>query len=291
MLSSLYDVLAMRKTASRLHEKEGYQIVHCRSYIPGLIGLHLQKKYSIKFVFDMRGFWADERVEGNLWNLKNSLFKAIYQFFKRKETQMLSLADYTITLTHKAKDIIHSWQHLSQQPIPIAVIPCCVDTALFNPDIIESDQKEELQQKLGIRKNQFVLTYLGSLGTWYMVEEMIAFFQQLLKQKPEAVFLFITQDEKTAVLPWLQKYNISEERVTFTTAPREKVPLYLSLSSASIFFIKPVFSKQGSSATKMGEIMSMGIPFITNRGWGDVEQIVKAEGCGFLVDDLTKEAF
>jgi len=291
VVSTLYDLYSMRKVACRLHKKARFQIVHCRSYIPGLIGMYMQKKYSIKFVFDMRGFWADERVEGNIWNIKNPLFKAIYQFFKKNEEQMLSQADYTITLTYKARDIIHSWHHISQQPIPIEVIPCCVDTKLFDPGKIDIQQKEQLRRKLNIQKDQFVLTYLGSLGTWYMVEEMIAFYRQLLKHYPQAVFLFITQDEKTNVLPYLQKYEIPEEKVIFTVAPREKVPLYLSLSNASVFFIKPVFSKQASSATKMGEIMSMGVPFVTNPGWGDVKKIVETEGCGFLVDELSEVSF
>ena len=291
VISSLYDLFSMRKAACRLHEKERFQIVHCRSYIPGLIGMYMKKKYSTKFVFDMRGFWADERVEGNIWNIKNPLFKAIYQFFKEKEKQMLFQADYTITLTYKARDIIHGWQQTGQQSIPIEVIPCCVDTTLFDPDQTDKHQQAQLRQQLNIRKDQFVLTYLGSLGTWYMVEEMIAFFRKLLKYYPEAVFLFITQDEKTAVVPCLQKYDIPETQVVFTTAPREKVPLYLSLSSASIFFIKPVFSKQASSATKMGEIMSMGIPMITNRGVGDADEILDDAGCGLLVTTFDEENY
>ncbi|MEI9956314.1 MAG: hypothetical protein WDM90_08440 [Ferruginibacter sp.] len=50
------------------------------------------------------------------------------------------------------------------------------------------------------------------------------------------------------------------------------MPLLLSLSQFSVFFIKPCYSKQSSSPTKHGEIMAMGIPLITNSGVGDVEK-------------------
>ena len=43
------------------------------------------KKYDVKYIFDMRGFYADERVDGQIWNLNNILYKKIYEFFKRKE--------------------------------------------------------------------------------------------------------------------------------------------------------------------------------------------------------------
>src|SRR6185295_13526614 len=39
------------------------EIVHGRSYIPSMIGIVLKKKFGVRMIFDMRGFWADERVE------------------------------------------------------------------------------------------------------------------------------------------------------------------------------------------------------------------------------------
>ena len=43
------------------------QIVHARSYVPSVIALVLKKLFRLKFIFDMCGFWADERVDGGLW--------------------------------------------------------------------------------------------------------------------------------------------------------------------------------------------------------------------------------
>ena len=52
------------------------------------------------------------------------------------------------------------------------------------------------------------------------------------------------------------------------------MPSYISLSHFSIFFILPVYSKKASSPTKMGEIMSLGVPIICNKGVGDVDEIM-----------------
>ncbi|MBK7291050.1 MAG: glycosyltransferase [Chitinophagaceae bacterium] len=61
-----------------------FDIVHCRSYITALAGLWMKRKWGVKFVFDMRGFWADERVDGNIWKLNNPIFKLVYTLFQKE---------------------------------------------------------------------------------------------------------------------------------------------------------------------------------------------------------------
>ena len=288
VVSTLYDIYVLRRKAFELYQKHNFQIVHCRSYIQALVGLALKQKTTVKFIFDMRGFWADERVEGGLWPLNNPVYRLVYRYFKRKEKQLLQAANYTITLTHKAQEIIHQWQVIDTPSIPIQVIPCCVDVDLFDPEKIDKASLKVLRKELGIPADAFVLSYLGSLGTWYMVEEMLHFYKMLLNIQPNIFFLFITQDSPQQVEEICKKNNIGLEKIVINSVLRQEVPLYLSLSNWSIFFIKPMFSKQASSATKMGEIMSMDIPFITNRGWGDVELIIE-EGCPTILVNVGSE--
>ena len=130
VFSTIYDVFRIIKHAKKLHREKQFSIVHCRSYIAALVGMKMKKQLGVKFIFDMRGLWADERVDGKLWNLKNPLFLLVYNYFKKKEKAFLEHADYTISLTQNAKDELHSWKHIQHQPIKIEVIPCCVDLAL-----------------------------------------------------------------------------------------------------------------------------------------------------------------
>ena len=69
------------------------------------------------------------------------------------------------------------------------------------------------------------------------------------------------------------------------------MPVLLSLSTLSLFFIKPAYSKKASSPTKMGELMSMGIPFITNSGVGDIDLLVNEYKVGIAIKDQTKAAY
>ncbi|MBL0310410.1 MAG: glycosyltransferase [Bacteroidetes bacterium] len=291
VLSTVYDVLRLRNKAFALHKQKNFQIVHCRSYISSLVGLEMKKKTRVKFIFDMRGFYADERVDGGLWDLSNPVYKRVYDFFKRKEKQFLAEADYTISLTDAGKKEIHSWKEIKNQPIPIQVIPCCADLEKFSQQNVNQKLLNELRQQFSIEKDDFILSYLGSIGTWYMPDEMLDFFKYLLEQKPKARFLFITNEPKELILSIAKIKAIDPDRFIFVSAPHPLVPTYLALATAAIFFIKPVFSKKASSPTKQGEIMGMGIPYICNGNVGDVEEIVKDTKSGFTVNEFSSVSY
>lgn len=269
VLSTIYDVAKLKQCAFSLHRKKNFSIVHCRSYITSLIGLAMKQQLGVKFIFDMRGFYADERVDGGLWNLRNPLYRLVYRFFKQKEKQFLQQASYTISLTQNAKEVIQSWNDLPGQPLPIQVIPCCADLQKFSPATVNVTTLTGLKQKLAIAETDFVLSYLGSVGTWYLLDEMLDFFSVLLQLQPRAKFLFITTEPAHLILNKASEKNIPANKFIIEAAPHTLVPAYLALSHASVFFIKPVFSKRASSPTKQAEIMGMGIPHICNAGVGD----------------------
>lgn len=288
IVSTLYDAYRMKQLAFKLHREQAYEAVHCRSYIAALVGQQLKKAFGVKFIFDMRGFWADERVDGGLWKLKNPAYNLVYKFFKRKEREFLAEADYTITLTEAAKNEIERWNF--KPASPVAVIPCCADLKLFS-DRDKPVKPGETRKELGIGEDDFVLSYLGSIGTWYMPSEMMDFFKQLLQRIPSARFLFITGEPREKLVQLAATRGIEADRIITVTATHKQVPAYLAISNWSLFFIKPVYSKIASSPTKQGEIMGMGIPHVCNAGVGDVATILKDGNSGIVIEQFNTAAY
>jgi glycosyltransferase involved in cell wall biosynthesis len=289
VLSTLFDIYSLRKKARKICNIQSIEVIHCRSYISSLVGRSLQKELKTKFVFDMRGFWADERVDGKIWNLSNPLFRLIYSFFKVKEKEFLLNANQVISLTTNAKNEIKSWKGFEN--VPINVIPCCADLDFFSKDNVNKKQVEDLKNKLGISSENFVLSYLGSLGTWYMLDEMLDFFFHLKTEIPKAKFLFITADNPQIIIDAANKKKIATLDIIIVKAKRNQVPIYCSLSDISIFFIIPKYSKKASSPTKMGELMSLGIPIICNSNVGDVELILNDGGVGAIVHKFDRNEY
>ena len=290
VLSTIYDLVRLRSKVKEVIKSQKIEIVHCRSYLTSLIGLWLKRNYGVKFVFDMRGYWADERVEGGLWNRKNALFRSIYNFFKRKEKEFFDEADSIVALTHNSKNEILGRSEIKLKDSTVSVIPTCADLGLFDPGKIDSKELSEVRNELGINEMDFVLLYLGSLGTWYMLEEMLDFYEVFRKAYGgPSKFLFLTKDSEKLERAISQR-DIPREEIICTSATRQEVPRYISMCSAGLFFIKPTFSKKASAATKMAEIWGMGKPVITNAGWGDVEELIDKNN-GLIVKDLNDQEY
>ena len=283
-ISTFYDIYKLKRTIKKEIRNDNISLLHCRSYIAALIGLWAKKKYGVPFIFDMRGFWVDERVDGKIWNINKWHYKKVYNFFKKKEKKFLQESAYTISLTESGQKEIKHWELPFQSPIK--VIPCCVDEKVFNVD-----SNKNIEVDIGISKDDFVISYLGSIGTWYMLEEMLDFFNELLVKQNNAKFLFITKDEKSVILGKAKHKNIPLDKIVVVSANREKVSSYLKLSSFSIFFIKPVYSKKASSPTKMGEILNLGIPIICNSGVGDVDIIMNEVIPELLVTEFSSKEY
>ena len=291
VLSTAYDIMVMRRTAAKLHRQNKFDLVHTRPGVPTITGLWMKKKFGIKFLNDIREFWADSRVDGGMWNISNPVYNKIFKFFKKHEDECLVRADYNSCLTYAAKKELQSWKHIPNQPLPIEVIPCSVDLELFNPEKIDKAAKEKFRKELNIQEGDFVISYLGSIGGWYLTAEMLRFCRLLSDKIPAAKFLFISPHRHDEITAAAEKYGLSPEKIITRKGMRHEVPVLLSLSQYSIFFIKPCYSKISSSPTKHGEIMAMGIPVITNGGVGDVADIVTKYNGGYIVDDFSDPAF
>jgi glycosyltransferase involved in cell wall biosynthesis len=289
VLSTIWDVITLQKKAYKLHKKMKFSLTHCRGYISSLIGLSLRRRHGVPFLFDMRGFWADEKKDAGAWRVSHPMYKMVYEFFKLKEQDFIRDSAAIISLTHAGKNEMLRWD-LGISPDKINMIPCCVDTAHFNQEHVNTEKTLALKEELNIQPTDTVLSYLGSIGTWYMLDEMLDFFKIWLESYPNSKFLFITHDEHERIMEAASKRNLSQ-KIIIKPAQRHEVPQILSLSQASLFFIRPTYSKMSSSPTKQGEIMAMGIPIICNTGVGDTDTIVKNYNSGALVTSFDVTAY
>jgi glycosyltransferase involved in cell wall biosynthesis len=291
VLSSYYDFQMLKKNANEIYKKEKFDMVHTRPGIPTLVALWLKKKYGVKFLNDVRGFWADERIDGGMWNKKNPLFRSIYNWFKKQEYKCLEIADYNTCITYKAKDEILSWANIRNQPVKITVIPCAVDMKLFDPEKVDKALSSSLKNELKIQDDDFIISYLGSIGGWYLTDDMMQFCKEVSLKIPRAKFLFISPHNHSLIADAAKKFGIPGEKILVKHGKRHEVPALLSFSNYSVFFIKPCYSKLSSSPTKHGEAMAMGIPVITNAGVGDVQEIVEKYKSGFVLKELNEENY
>ena len=285
VFSTIWDIFKLNAKAKKLHQQKQFSLFHCRSYITSLIGLGFKQKHQVKFLFDMRGFWADERVDGGLWDKTKIPFKQIYSYFKKKEQLFLSESDAVISLTERGKQEMLTWGIKKMSTSKISVIPCSSDFELFIPQ-----DKNICKENLGIEKDTLVLSYVGSLGTWYLLDEMLNFYSMVKQKYKKNIFLILTPDDPELIYKLAEKYELEKSDFIIKFSQRIDIPKIVSASDFSVFFIKPSYSKKSSSPTKMGELLAMGIPIICN-DIGDVKNIVENTQAGICIQELNKNAF
>lgn len=269
--ATLYDILAGVRAATKLVRSDKVNAVHTRSYIAGAMGLLVKRRTGTRLIFDMRGFWPDERVDGGIWK-RNSLS---YRVFKWIERKLFRGADHVVSLTHSGKREIEAFDYLQGQVPPVSVIPTCTNLELFRPVSSGPTQREN-----------FTLGYVGSAGSWYMFSEVAQAVQVLFEMRADARFLVVNKGDHDAIRDRLREAGVDLNRVEIRAAPYGEVSEQIARMDAGIFFIKPVWSKRASSPTRLGEFLACGKPVLANGNVGDVEETIKATDTGVVINSF-----
>jgi len=120
-------------------------IVHARSYVPSVIALALKKLFGLKYIFDMRGFWADERVDGGIWPKGSRLYRVAKWF----EQRFLLNADAVVSLTHTAVKDMQSFHYLQGVRQKFVVIPTGANLQLFHPPLTMAQHIDKATDRYG----------------------------------------------------------------------------------------------------------------------------------------------
>lgn len=289
VISSWFMQRSILRKAVTLIKREKISIIHCRSYPAAITGLYLYKRFKIPFIFDMRGFWADERVDRKIWNISNPVYYLIYRYFKRKEKSLFKNSSHIITLTHKAKEILINSFNISAGKI--SVVPCAVDLSLFKP-VTDTEITDKYREKLSINTSDKLLVYVGSLGSCYLLREMLLFYKagkEINKNLKFAFFSPVHYHEQ--IMTAAAQAGLEKEDIICRFLSREEMPVYLSIADYSVMFFEETFSIQGSSPTKHGELLSMHIPVVVNENVGDLNSIIEERNTGYIVKEFSETEF
>jgi glycosyltransferase involved in cell wall biosynthesis len=283
--ATLFDIAAGIERIRRAHARQPFDLVHARGYVPGAIAYGVKKRIGLPFLFDIRGLQAEEYADAGHWSERSLR----YRLTKWAEQHVLATADGIVTLTEAIRPVVRDFPGLRRRAAlpPWAVIPSCVDLDHFRFD---AAGRTRVRQQLGIGARP-VLVYSGSIGTWYMLSEMLDFYQVARERWPGLFFLALVNREPADVLSALRARGIPEGDFAVSWASHAEMRDYLSAADAGLAFIRPCLSKQSSSPTKYAEYLACGLPFAANSGVGDVDRLLSSSGAGVLVADHSRESY
>jgi glycosyltransferase involved in cell wall biosynthesis len=281
--ATAWDVAAGVAFGLWLAKSHRVRLVHARSLVPGLMALCLKYLTRAKLLLDLRGFMAEEYVDGGVWAENGLLFRLT----KRVERLLVGAADGIIVLTRRARDALHDWYPAQVQGKPIQVIPCCVDLRLANG--------QRLTSRAGLSDAPKTLVYLGKTGGRYFTREMVDFVAQAANLLPDLRWQVWTQSDVSALRQLVEARGLTD-RVSIGRLAPEAVARELSDAAAGLFFLKP-YTSIGASPSKVGEYLAAGLPVISSPGVGDLDALLTVGGIGdwgpvgVLVQQFTDEGY
>jgi glycosyltransferase involved in cell wall biosynthesis len=251
IFSTAVDVLQGARVLDRELRRAPSAIVHVRSYVPAQMAMMSRRAEHAPLVFDIRGFWADERVEGALWRDDG----ALYRVAKRRERAFFERADVIITLTHASVPVIRHW--LTGRRTPIEVIPTCTNVQAYAGTRRRPSESHAL--------------WVGSIGTWYRFDLAVRFAR--VAGFPLTV-LTRQIDEARAQ---------ADARANVGFVAPEQLPAALHEGDIGLCFYRPGLARLACSPTRFAEYLAAGMPVAVTPAIGDLEEIVEREQVGVVV--------
>lgn len=265
LAGTLLDIFVGSTTIAREAARCVPGLIHCRGDVATVMARWAQVPSTIAVLYDVRGFFSDERVETGSWRRGSLLDRAV----RRMEAANLQGAHGAVVLTRHAAEALRR----RRPSLPaLRVIPTCADISVFRPPTQEE-------------KPEFGLAYSGSLGTWYMAAEMVAFARSAAGNVPGPT-LFLTPEPEE-----VRRLGATPDWAEARSVEPGAVAEWLRRARALFFFIRPIPSKRASCPTKVAEGLATGLPVVCNRGIGDLDDIVEREGVGVFVDDFSEAAY
>jgi FkbM family methyltransferase len=285
--ATLYDIGVGTWAILRIMRREGVDVLHARNHVSALMGALAKRMKRCRLIFDIRGFMPEEYTDAGVWPANGFLYRGL----KRVERYLFRTSDGFVVLTKKARDIlfpVQRFENTDNLGRPIEVIPCCVDLQRFNK--AQRTSRESVRTELNLTDRR-VIVYIGSFGGGYMTDEMMEFLAVAHRQDWSTFSMILTQSPRQMVDERMSRLGIAQKDVFVAKVDPEEVPRYLKAADIAILFIKPCYSKQSSSPTKIAEYLASGLPVVCTAGIGDLDTLIEENRAGVLLREFTAQAY
>lgn len=224
-----------------------------------------------RLVLDYRGLLSEEYV------LQDKITKrgCMHRLLRGLEGWALHRADAIVCVSQCLHRRTLRWR--PECAGRILVVPCCYDPALAKRD---DRMVQRLREEFGLDPRQdFVLTYAGSLSAWNRPEAILAVFRAFRAVYSHARLLVLTGDPSAG-----QAIFGGEPGVILRSVPHGQIQNYLAVADLGLLLREPNSVNRVASPVKFAEYLACGLPVLVSPGVGDFSDFVLAEQVGFVLE-------
>jgi len=246
----------------KIMRSEEIDIVVAAHVLAGTAVIHAAKKYDVPVIFDLKD-WFPDSAAAYFKNrfVQNIVRKSVWKITRKNLNECNRITTVSPSLVEKLKGLGFSSDLITNG----------VDISIFQP----MDGRKTRKQ-LGIRDEDFVIGFCGSVERWYAIDEMIHALPVLIQYRPETKMLVVGDSLFTDYLSALYKLakdlGISDHVIFTGTKPYRELPRYIAVMDACTIPLSPPQWSNIALPNKYFEYSACGKPIVM-RPIPDVEQI------------------
>ena len=252
------------------------RIFHCRSYHAVLAALVFGFTRKIKFIFDPRSPFPEEKLAAGIWRVGSY----DYKFWKYIEKEAVNSSFVTLAISRAfATDLK---KHVLTSKIKI--IPNNYPTEFYN-------KNAENPAVNNISEDEIRLCYVGSLGHWNDADMYIRFFENFIEKSKRPVFIsfIVPLSSINSLREALALSRIPLNIVSVKTVEQDCVYNAIKNATLGVYLMKGMDSRLG---VKTVEYLAAGLPVIVSDTILGAADVVNDFGVGVVIgsdlNDLKK---
>lgn len=261
-------------------------LIHARAYHAALVSLGAQRLLGVRYLFDARGRWIDERLLGGRW-FTNPL---VERGARAVERQLYQHAAGLVTLTQLHSDDIVNGDFGPYAGAPTRVVTTCADFDAFRLERRQTvpNGLTPLPPEISARlAGKLVVGFVGSTNAFYRHDESFELASRLLARRPDA-HLLILSAQRREFLELARRHQVPEQRFSVATASHEAMPEWLARIDWAIQLLNGGVAKRGSMPTKLAEFFAAGVRPIHFGCNDEVSGWVERAGSGLVLRGLDR---
>ncbi len=237
----------------------------------GLAGCWIARWKKTRFVFEVRDLWPESLAAVGASG-ENSL---LHRSLNYMAGFLYRNADRIVVVSPAFEDHLATRWGVPREKI--SVVENGVETDLFRPR-----NADDLRYELGLA-NRFVVSYIGTIGMAHGLDTLIEAASRLRQVAPEVSFLLVGEGADKERIVQIVRKRALDNLMFVDQQPRNRIPVYISASDASLVVLKKNDLFKTVIPTKMLEFMSCGKPLLLGVD-GQAREIMERAHAGLFIE-------
>ncbi len=256
----------------RLLDREDFDVIHDRGYLFGAVGTKVGLEKRVPTVLQIDDDWVETEAMASRIT-STPIYKMSAMSWCKS---LMKKSKVMFAVSETLRDLVS--ERWDAEPERISIVPNGVELEVFRPDAEPLGMRKEL----GLEGKK-VICFVGALGPWHGLENLIKSFPYVLEDVPDAELVLVGSMKEfgTSHLAEMAKeYGVSEKLHLFGRKLPHEVPRVLVESDVAV---APYPARDfGFSPLKLFEYMACGVPIVCS-DLPSTREIIDHDRNGLLV--------